>query len=224
MLIDSHHLSIRMLVTEWEGARSAQEDDRCELSRVFKNRLADKILEAIVPFGGELVLMCHEFLARVPSGAHSFAHGSEMISETVYWTHAARISRPPKIIREHLSRSETGCGRMKIRFAPSTAYLIPVVWQQALHPFYPNGANQPSFGFTEPSSRLGWMRMSEPEAISTKNSAPLNINCIGDHLFRLRGGLHDWTTKTCLAVGTEEVEKWLIEHRSQEIFDQLVNY
>ncbi len=226
MLIDSHHPSVRALVTEWVGTQSASEEDRFRVSMALKEQLADQILGCIASFGGELLLMQHRFLTMLPSGAHSFAYGSEMMSKTVYWTHVARILAPPTVLKEHSSGSEIGCDGVNIWFASSTIYYIPVAWQWALYPFYPNGGNQPSFGFTKPGRRLDWiwMRTSKPEVPSVPSSDPLNISGFGDNLFRLRKGQYDWATKTCLAVGTEAVGLWLAEHRSQESFKRLVDY
>lgn len=223
MIIDFDHPAVKALIAEWAGVQTVPENDQLELSRALKERLANQILALIASFGGQLILTYHEFLIMEPSGAHSFAHGSEMWSKTVYWMHVARLCAPPSIVKEHSPGSEIGRGQLKIRFAPSTTYLIPVAWQWALYPFYPDGGNQ-SFGFTKFGRFLPWRTRREPDEVSEPRADPLDISFLGDHLFKSRRGRHDWATKICLAVGTEAVGKWLTEHGSQAAFDQLANY
>lgn len=228
MFIDSNHPVVKALMAEWNHRTSSTDsEDRgfVSMSNALKERLADQILALIASSGGQLILMYHEFLTLEPSGAHSFAYGSEMQSKTIYWTHVARLPVSPTMLKQYSPGAERNLGeQMKIRFAPSTTYLIPVAWQWALYPFYPNCANRPSFGFTEPRNQLNWLRTPKPEVLSVPSPDPLNISGLGDHLFRFKEGRYDWATKICFVVGTEAVGKWLTEHRSQEAFNQLVNH
>lgn len=221
MLIDSTHPLIQSLTNEWEGARSGPDDGRLRLSEEFQDRLADLILGLLSPFAGELILLYHEFLTRVPSGAHSFAHGSEMVSETVYWPRAARLSAPVAMTKERSSGSEWGNEEHRIRIAPSTSFLLSTEWQWSLYPYYPTTAHRPSFGFNEPRKSFGWTRKSQEAVQSLPKSDPLDISCLGEHLFRVRQGKYDWATKICLVLGAPAVKGWFEERGSSSAYETL---
>lgn len=220
MLIDFSHPLVRSLSLEW------QKRDRkgCSQSSLeFQERLARETLPLVQPFAGELGLLYHEFLTMAPSGAHSFAHGTEMVSRTVYWLTAVRLSAPVSLVEEKSPGSEWGNEEHKIRIAPSTSFLLSTLWQCSLYPYYPGESNRPSFRFNEPRGmRLGWTaRSQEPAKISTPRPGPLDISCLGEHLFRGEERKHDWATRMCLVFGTADVEAWLKERSAPEVFFEL---
>lgn len=227
MRIDSVHPTVMALTAEWDRCTQPQDstvEGSVLMSDVLRERLADQILALIASFGGQLILMYHAFLTTGLSGAHSFAHGSEMQSRTVHWMHAARLPVSPEIVRKRSPGSEIECGQQTIRFAPATTYFIPVVWQWVLYPFYPNGGNQLSFGFTKFGRLHSWRSRPEPNKVSVPSADPLDISALGDHLFKTRKVHYDRATTICVVVGNDEVGKWLSEHNSRDAYAQLVNH
>ncbi len=178
-------------------------DRRTEgLAEGLKRRLVrTAIAPAVAMANGELILKYHEFLTRVPSGRHSFAHGSEMISKTVYWVSVARIAgggieEVPEIPPEnHMS------------FATLSKVLVPVQWENNLMPRYRRSANSPHFV-------LGEM----PE----RNEGKFDTAFFGHHLFRIRRGDFYWATTVEIAVGNDSVGMWLRERKSAQTFNMLM--
>ncbi len=104
MIITANSPEVLVLRQVWNSAEKRTEG----LVNGLRRRLTRSILApALRGHGGELILKYQQFLTRVPSGFHSFAHGSEMIPKTVYWVSVARMARgvieefseiPPPII------------------------------------------------------------------------------------------------------------------------------
>lgn len=221
MLIDSAHPLVQALLAKWNENRHHNERRRIQISKELSSQLAQGIAQLLVPFRGQLVLSYHEFLTMVPTGEHSFALGSSMRSEMVYWTHVARLHHSPELMEKRSSGGVIDVGETKIRFAPSVQFFIPVAWQRTLHPYYSNGGNRLAFGFTLYGKLPLWSTRREPDQVSEPTVDPLNISHFGHHLFRLRQEKHDWATKIFLVVGTVAVGKWLEQCGSIETYQSL---
>jgi len=92
MLIDRNHSAVAALVSEWRTLNHPDVAAKSEASLTFQRALARQVMEPLAQgLFGEPILSYHEFLARVPSGSHSFIHGSEMISKTVPWVTVAKM-------------------------------------------------------------------------------------------------------------------------------------
>jgi hypothetical protein len=221
MLIDTTHPLVQALLVEWRDNQRLGEKRRLQVSKELSAKLAQGIASLLAPFRGQLVLAYHEFLTMEPTGEHSFAHGLAMWSKTVYWVRAARLDREPKLIEKRSRGRTLVAPEVKIRFAPSVEFLVPVAWQRTLHPYYPSGSNQPAFGFTRYGRLPLWGTKREPDTVSESTADPFGISYLGDYLFRLREGQHDWATKVCLVVGTKAVKEWLEQHASAEVYQLL---
>lgn len=218
MLINTAHPLVQALLAEWKDNQRLNEARRVQLSKELSAKLAQGISNLLAPFRGQLILSYHEFLTMVPTGEHSFAHGSAMWSKTVYWTRAARLHQSSQLVEKRFPGRTLGVGETKIRFAPSVEFLIPVAWQRVL---YPCGSNQPTFGFTLRGELPLWGTRREPDKVSEPTADPLDVSYLGHHLFRLREGKHDWATKVCLVVGTKAVKEWLEQRGSVEAYQSL---
>lgn len=221
MLIDTAHPLVQALLVEWRDNQRLGEKRRLQVSKELSAKLAQGVTNLLAPFRGQLILSYHEFLTMEPTGEHSFAHGSAMWSKTVYWTRAARLRHSTELVEKRYPGKTVGAGETKLRFAPSVEFLIPVVWQRVLYPYYPGGGNQPAFGFTLRGDLPLWGTKREPDTVSEPKADPLDITYFGNHLFRLREGKHDWATRVCLVVGTRAVKEWLEQRGSIEAYQSL---
>lgn len=221
MLIDTAHPLVQALLTEWRDNQRLGEKRRLQVSKELSAKLAQGVTNLLAPFQGQLILSYHEFLTMEPTGEHSFAHGSAMWSKTVYWTRAARLHQSSELVEKRSRGRTIGLGETKIRFAPSVEFLIPVAWQRVLYPYYPGRSSRPAFGFTLRGDLPLWGTKREPDTVSEPTADLLDISYLGNHLFRLREGKHDWATKVCLVVGTRTVKEWLEQHDSVESYQSL---
>lgn len=198
MIITANNPEVAVLNQVWNSV-----DRRTEgLAEGLKRRLArDVIAPAVAGFNGELILKYQEFLTRVPSGRHSFAHGFEMISKAVYWVSVARIAGseieevskiPPP---NHMS------------FATLSKILIPVLWETYLEPRYRRGIHRPYFALGK---------------VAEGNKERTDFSLLGHHLFRFTRSDLDWATKIEIVVGNESVGAWLRERKSAQTFNMLM--
>ena len=167
--------------------------------------MSEVIAPAVQEFKGELVLKYHEFLTMVPSGTHSFTHGSEMVSKTVYWVSVARTTdgkliEVPKVDRPRI------VGGLKNVFTTSRKFLIPALWHEYLSPQYRN-SHQPYFAITPKKTK--------------EEDVSFDVAYFGEHLFRLKRGQYDWATKVEIAFGNESVREWLEKTKSVCTYGQL---
>ncbi len=209
MLINSDHEAVKRLCETWKKYKGNSPYLR-ELRSKDHARALRKILdEALLPFQGELILVYQTFLSSRPSGAHSFAHGSEMVSQTVYWVTVARIAEAKATYEKEGSRS-MGIGQERIRIGFASKYLVQVSMKKSLRPRYRGGKHEPYFVLPDASNES-----EAPEKMS------LDIAVLGQHLFRVQPHKNDWYTKVEIAFGNASVEEWLKVHDSAEVIPML---
>lgn len=211
MLINSNTAEVSVLVKRWH-AQKGDAESRDRTSIRMRRQLMRIAVEPILKrFDGQLMLHYNRFLFMKPNGVHSFAHGSEYVSDTAYWVSVGRIDggklwRTPM----HIRKMGFGDEEMRIRFAPT--YAIPLRSERALlTPLYAPGKHQPYFV----------MREKKPEDISNPPKFSIDVSALGDHLFAVRPGKHDWYTEIEIVLGTKPVHAWLKEHGSDEAFQAL---
>jgi hypothetical protein len=218
MLIDRNTPAVAALLTEWQTAPRTRES-----SEQFKSRLAMDILKpAIRPFVGQLMLFSHKFLTMVPTGTHSFAHGTEMRSKDIHWLTAGRIdsNRPPWIfpMQTRGAYIVQPPGK-KPEIVPYSSegmedYFIPVRWFWRTQMRYRRGTNHPHFIMHEQGP------LYEPEQSYIPVPA-IDISAFGDHLFRLHNREHDWATNISLIIGTRGVKAYLADNKSLAAFNRI---
>lgn len=215
MLIDRDHPLVQPLVRQWEVSKKLMSEKKSwSFGLRLERRLAHEITAQAKEFRGQLVLKYHEFLSMVPTGEHSFAHGSVMGSQTVYWVTVARLSEEVALTATKLRRRTIDYGEFKRRLVFPPQYSLAVVWQRTLWPIYRGESFRPVFVLERPNKK--------PETPPDQEETRLlSIESLGNHLFSLRQGEHDWATKIEVVLGTSAVEQWLVEHRSAETFKQL---
>lgn len=214
MRIDAHHEVVEGFCGYWKLAADWPDEKRARYSKTLQADLAASIAKAALHYGGQLILTYHEFLAMVPSGVHSFAHGSEMHSKMAYWVTIARLSR--RVFLEQTKESSRTLqvlgGRQKIRLRTPAKFFLPVRWQRPLWPIYPGSSPRPSFTLNRPDGK-------STEGVDDKL---LNTGALGEHLFRIAPpGKHDWATKISIVIGTLGVKAWLIEHQSLATYETI---
>jgi hypothetical protein len=164
---------------------------------------------------GELVLFFHEFLTLRPTGEHSFAHGSVMGSETIYWVSVGRLTGE-KITETEESRTcfnPPEGPQMNVSFPPQ--FLLPVEGQMQLRPIYPGSSHHPCYTAKPPEKHR---RASD----AVPRNTPIDLSAFGQHLFRVgREGPYEWATHFAAAIGNASVERWLVEQRSVKAYNEL---
>jgi hypothetical protein len=197
MIITENSPEVVILKRVWN-----YEDGRIEgLAEGLKRLARSAILPAVQTFQGELILKYQEFLTRVPSGRHSFAHGSEMISKIVHWVSVARIAG------SQIEEVPIIPAPNQMSFATPSKVLVPVQWEIYLKPQYRRGAHFPHFVLGE---------------MTEQNERKFDLAPLGHHLFRMRRGDLDWATKIEIAIGNESVGTWLRERKSAQTFNMLM--
>lgn len=216
MQIDASQKAVQGFCSYWKLAVDCDWPDtkRARYAQTLQADLAGSIAKEALPYGGQLILTYHEFLSMEPSGAHSFAHGSEMQSKTVYWVTIARLPRLVSLEQTKASSRtlQAGGGGSKIRFNTPARFFFPVRWTRQLWPIYPGTSRQPSFTLERPDKK--------PDDLA--DDKLLNIGALGEHLFRTGPvGKLDWATKIYLVVGTSAVKSWLIRHQSVAAYEKI---
>lgn len=197
MIITEYSPKVALLKQMWNSAG----ERTAELGEELKQRLVCDVLEpAVQKFDGQLVLKYHEFLTRVPSGRHSFAHGSEMVAKTVRWTSVARIA-PGEV--EEVPEDSTPSGI----FATPSKVLVPVLWEIYLEPRYRRSTICPHFVVGK---------------VDELNKGKFDISLLGHNLFLMRRTDLSFATKIEIAVGNESVGAWLKERKSAQTFNMLM--
>jgi hypothetical protein len=211
MLINSNTAEVSALVKRW-GVQRKDEASRNRASTRLRRQLMRIAVEPILErFDGQLMLHYHRFLFMRPNGVHSFAFGSEYVSDTAYWVSVGRIDGG-KLRRTPMRTRKLGCGdeAMTIRFAPM--YAIPLRSECVfLAPRYAAGKHQPYFVARE----------KKPEEALTPPTFSIDVSALGDHLFAVTPGKHDWYTEIEIVLGTKSVHAWLKKHGSEQVFDEL---
>lgn len=203
MIITGNSPEVVVLSRVWNSAEGRTE----KLGEELRQRLLNEVLAPAVGDNvGELILKYHEFLMRVPNGNHSFAHGSEMETKTVYWVSAARIAHS-KIEEIPWRRNHLESGKWKISFPTQSKLLVPVHWETHLEPRYRRNARQSYFRFGMPVEG---------------NEGKIDVSLLGHHLFRQKRGDLDFATKIEIVIGNESVGIWLRERKSAQTFNMLM--
>ncbi len=204
MLIDCNNEAVIALLKVFDSAG----ERTSELQKSMEMRLAEEVLvPTIQGFQGELILTYNEFLSKRPSGSHSFAHGSEMITETVYWVSVARIgmggiAHVPAVIHPPWGPKKGP----KISLTTPQEFRVPVVWKRYLTDSY---RRQRAHHFVVDKGK--------PEDMS----GSVDISFFGRHLFRIRRNGLDWATKVEIAIGDKSVAEWLKKVKSARVYNQL---
>lgn len=209
MRIHSQHAGVVPLVHRWQATQSANEAWRRRKSEALQREL---MLELVEPelrrFNGELVLLYHKFLTMVPSGEHSFVHGSTMMSQDVYWTTVGRIDEARlRRIRAQVQRRQINSVPCLFRTSPKFLVALRSA-SVSLEPRYAQGMHQPYFV----------VREKKPGDPVIEPRPTLDLSELGDHLFALHNGRHDWARKIEIVLGTKSVHAWLKEHGSEATY------
>ena len=220
MLIDRKTPGVAELLAKWNTLQPMEKYDRRER---FKQRLAKSVIEpALRQFAGQLIIFYYEFLTKVPSGAHSFAYGTEMMSKTIYWVTTGRIrnDRALSLIAtpaQKLMLSSPKKGAVpKIRTVTSGKdRSIPIQWSEHLETHYHSGSNHPYFIRKNPAAKH------TPAQGDSRKVLSIDISDFEHSLFRLVPGQFDWAINTALIIGTTEVRNWLAKHGSADTFPEL---
>lgn len=212
MRIHSGHPEVSPLIKRWNSIKGANSKWKRRKSNELHRELMLNIVEPpLMRFEGELVLLYHRFLTMVPSGEHSFAHGSTMVSKDVYWVTVGRIDGS-KLERTRAQVCKRQIGTSEVQFYTSPKFLVPLRSARvSLKPLYAMGKHEPHFVIRE----------SEPSSTGPMHPFMLDLSDLGDHLFAFRRGEHDWFTKIEIVLGTKSVHAWLAEHGSEETYQAL---
>jgi hypothetical protein len=212
MLINREHEAVKKLCDQWAKYKGTNPYLK-DLRSTDHQRSLRKILdEVVVPFSGELMLVYKRFLTMKPSGTHSFAHGTEMVSATVYWLTVCRIARAEPIYEKAGTRV-MGSGKDRIRIHFASKHLLPVTAKVSLMPRYRSGKHEPYFVLDSGV---------EPKpALNNRADLDIDLAVLGQHLFNVNPGNNDWYTKAEIAFGNDSVEAWLTEHDSTEVLSAL---
>lgn len=212
MLIDAKHAEVLPLIKRWNSMRSPNPTQKERKSHDLRRQLMLDIVEPkFKRYEGELILLYHTFLSMRPSGVHSFAHGSEMVSDTVYWVTVGRIDGT-KLRRIRAQTHEVGARPFPLRFYTAPQFLVPLRSASvSLAPRYARDSHQPHFVIRERA----------PNETALEPSFMLDISAIGNCLFALRRDKNDWATEVEIVLGTKSVRAWLAEHGSEETYQAL---
>jgi|GEM_PF-3185323 len=221
MLIGRNHSAVAALVQEWSVLTHSDAVVKSEISLDFQRALARQVIEPLVQgLFGEFILSYHEFLTRVPSGSHSFAYGTEIISETVRWVIVARMpsNTSPIVVETVATKHVMELPKMQMRIVAPPQFLLPVQWKKQLWPVYRGSSHHQPCYVTE---NLDKKKVKDRFDIDWER-APLDLSAFGQHLFRAaeRTG-SDWATRFNIAIGNDAVAAWLQEHRSVEVYQEL---
>lgn len=224
MRIDQSHELIAPLAQAWQVTLPHESSELAErASQNFQRRLVNEVFDPIITrFPGELILTYHKFLTMVPSGVHSFTHGSEMISKTVYWVTVGQIALAPvEIIETKEKRHSWDIGGVSpITLVTPPTFLVPVTKKLSLFPRYRMEHHNPYFVVEHPEHEERKRYVLPPDPV---NDILLNISQFGQDLFQYgRSGRLDWATKNLLVVGNRSVKLWLESHGSSAAYDELV--
>lgn len=211
MLINDSNKMVQVLLNDWRALAPATAE---EVSQAYQKTLAKLVIEpATQCFPGELILKYHEFLHLKPTGEHSFAYGSTMGSETVYWVTLGRMTKEDGgLIEQPATERLIGPEDQQIRFVSPRKFLLPVEWKISLRPCWAT-SHSPCFAIKQPDKKTpaddAWQR------------EPLDLSDLGQHLFRVRKNDLDWATKIFIVVGNESVMTWLDERQSSDVYVSL---
>jgi hypothetical protein len=212
MRINDKQPQIAALVARWNSTNSSNDDWKERKSEDLRRELALKVIEPeLKAVDRQLILHHNRFLTMKPNGVHSFAHGSEMVSDTVDWISVGRISGS-ELKRVNASSRMIGRGEAAFRIGFAAQFHVPLRSAYvSLAPRYAMGAHQPHFVIRE----------EKPEEAGKPQRFSLDVSALGDHLFRLKRGQHDWYTQIEIVLGTEDVRAWLVEHKSEDAYLEL---
>lgn len=207
MIIDEKNPRVIELIQAWNEAPIRSQ----ELCEELQERLARQVIAPVVhEFKGELILKYHEFLAMVPSGVHSFAHGSEMVSKTVYWVSVGRIASGDRIEIPKIVHPPRGpIGGPKLTFVTPKQFIVLVLWSEYLKPQYQN-SSQPSYFVVDSD---------QPKV----DECMFDVSFFGEDLFRLWEDRFSWATKNAIVVGNESVLEWMKKFNSEQTYTQLMS-
>lgn len=204
MIIDLNNPCVMGLVHTWNSALVRSSD----LSQNLQKRLVREVISpAIQGFKGELVLKYRESLRVVPTGGHSFAHGSEMISTTVYWVSVGRIAdgeivEVPRGTPQPRGPEE----KLKFVFVKPREFLVSNLWSVDLSPRYRHSGHP---YFVVASTKF------------KEKTSTFDVAYFGGHLFSQNHTALDWATKVVIAIGNESVREWLVKTKSARTYNQL---
>ncbi|MCF7815550.1 MAG: hypothetical protein K9M10_02190 [Candidatus Pacebacteria bacterium] len=198
MIITTSTPEVLVLKQIWDSAEKPIAGLRDGLQR----RLVRTVFApAVRKFSGELILAYHKFISKVPSGFHSFAHGSEMVAETVHWVSVARIADGQ--IEE--VPEEKGGTELIYTVTPNKV-LVPVLSEITLKLRYRRNSFQPYFAI---------------EKVVEPCDGKFDVARFGHCLFRHGKTGLDWATTNEIAVGNESVGTWLRERKSAQTYNML---
>ncbi len=208
MLINRDHEAVKPLCEMWGKYSGTNPYLREKRSNDHARTLRGIISDALVPYKGELILSYQRFLSMRPTGAHSFAHGVEMASTTVYWGSVGRIAEA-KAEYVHGGTRTMGIPPSQITIGFASQYLVPVTSKVSLRPHYRGHAPY----FVLPEEKEG----------STPHVLSFDLAVLGQHLFRVQPHKDDWYKVVEIALGDASVEAWLTAHDSAEVIPVLRN-
>jgi hypothetical protein len=213
MIIDSANTEVAALLLEWRSLVHEKEDDKSVASLVFQRVLARSVMAPVLgSFPGELVLAYHQFLSQHPTGAHSFAFGSEMVWEDTYVTLVGRMNTDVRIVETPEERHVIGRdARIQHMIITPPQFLLPTEWWVQLWPRYRH-SNTPTHYALEQSEKQA------AEFLAT----PLDLSWFGQHLFPVRAGKHDWARQMTMVFGNDSVREWLHGHGSDGLASELL--
>lgn len=213
MIIDCSHPGVVELSLEWRSLLHQADDDKGVASLVFQRALTQSVIAPVLScLPGELILAHQQFLSQHPTGAHSFAFGSEMVWEDTYVTLAGRMSTDIRITETPEERHVMGHdARIRCTIVTPPQFLLPVKWWVQLWPRYRH-SNVPTHYCLERSEK------NPPEFHAT----PLDLSWFGQHLFPVRVGKHDWARRMAVVIGNDSVRNWLREHGSDQLYGELL--
>lgn len=207
MIIDQNNPRVIELIQAW-NATSTRSGELCE---EFQERLTRQVIvPAVQECTGELILKYHEFLTMVPSGAHSFAHGSQMVSKTVYWVSVGRIASGDRIEIPKIVHPPRGpVGGPKLTFVTPKKFIVLVHWSEYLKPQYKNSSQPSHFVVDQNQKKV--------------DEFMFDVSFFGEDLFFLREDRFAWATKDAIVVGNASVLEWMKKLNSEKTYTQLMN-
>jgi len=222
MIIDSKNEQVSSFLIEWRTITPLAEEDFRTVRLTFQRAFVQEVINpAIVAHSGELALFYHKFLARVPSGVHSFDCGSEMILKDIYWVSVGRLKDDMFLtaVERKEKRHCIGTRESKVCLVTWPKFLLPVEWRVYLKAYYGNSHN-PYFAENDsPDKKQG---------INTgQEDASLDVSAFGEHLFPVQGQWRndlEWATEIFLVLGDESIKSWLAKVGSPpDVYEKLAN-
>jgi hypothetical protein len=212
VIINHSNPAVTSLVAEWCSLHHEGPADKKRASLALQRALAVSVLApAVNHHPGELILFYHKFLARRPTGGHSFAYGSEMVTDDEYVVLVGRIGPAACIVETPETESIQFAGTpLEYTIVFSPRFLLSTAWWTQLWPGYVH-SNHPT--------RYVTRRPDEKD--SEFHRMPLDLSAFAQHLFPIRTREFDWAVEMEFAIGNDSVASWLLSHGSGDAWSEL---